>query len=70
MRDLTREILEHIRRTFSSLPGDVEDRLQVAVEMEEPGSAARGALETLLKLRMCKVYLEPISGRSSESRKL
>src|SRR5512141_1207842 len=49
MHDLTNEILELIRRTPSSLPKDVEDRLRVAIEKEEPGSAARGALETILK---------------------
>jgi len=49
MRDLTHEILELIRRTSSSLPPDVEKRLRTAIEKEEPGSAARGALETILK---------------------
>lgn len=49
MRDLTNEIVELIRRTSSSLPKDVEDRLRVAVEKEAPGSAARGALETVMK---------------------
>jgi len=49
MRDLTNEILELIRFTSSSLPPDVEERLKAAVEKEEPGSAARGALETIMK---------------------
>lgn len=49
MRDLTHEILELIRRTSSSLPADVEKRLRESIEKEEPGSAARGALETILK---------------------
>lgn len=49
MRDLTNEILELIRRTSSSLPKDVEDRLRASVEKEEPGSAARGAFETILR---------------------
>src|SRR5512144_626913 len=49
MRDITNEILELIRRTSSSLPKDVEDRLRASIEKEEPGSAARGALETILK---------------------
>lgn len=49
MRDLTKEIVELIRRTSSSLPPDVEKRLREAVEKEAPGSAARGALETILK---------------------
>jgi fumarate hydratase, class I len=47
--DLTEKILELIRRTSSSLPADVEDRLKASIEKEEPGSAARGALETILK---------------------
>ena len=49
MRDLTHEILELIRRTSSSLPADVEKRLRESIEKEEPGSAARGALETIMK---------------------
>jgi len=49
MRDLTNEILELIRRTSSDLPPDVEKSLRAAVEKEAPGSAARGALETILK---------------------
>jgi tartrate dehydratase alpha subunit/fumarate hydratase class I-like protein len=49
MRDLTNEILELIRRTSSSLPKDVEERLWTSIEKEESGSAARSALETILK---------------------
>ena len=48
-KDITNEILELIRRTSSSLPKDVEERLRASVEKEEPGSAARGALETIMK---------------------
>lgn len=47
--DLTEKILELIRRTSSSLPKDIEDRLRAAVEKEEPDSAARGAMETIVK---------------------
>ena len=47
--DLTEKILELIRRTSSSLPADVEARLKASIEKEEPGSAARGALETIMK---------------------
>jgi fumarate hydratase class I len=47
--DLTEKILELIRRTSSSLPPDVEKRLRESIEKEAPGSAARGALETILK---------------------
>jgi len=49
MRDLTSEILELIRRTSSDLPPDVEKQLGLAVGKESPGSAARGAFETILK---------------------
>lgn len=47
--DLTNEILELIRRTSTDLPADVEERLRAAVEKEAPGSAARGALETIIQ---------------------
>ena len=49
MQDLTEAILELVRRTSTDLPADVEASLRRAVEVEEPGSAARGALETILK---------------------
>jgi fumarate hydratase class I len=49
MQDLTEHILELIRLTSTDLPPDVETRLRQAVEDEEPGSAARGALETILQ---------------------
>jgi fumarate hydratase class I len=48
MRDLTQEILELVRLTSTKLPPDVEKKLREAVEIEEPGSAARGAMETIL----------------------
>ncbi len=49
MQDLTEPLLELIRRTATDLPPDVEQALRQSVEDEEPGSAARGALETILK---------------------
>ena len=49
MQDLTPQILELIRRAATDLPPDVEESIRQAVEREEPGSAARGALETILK---------------------
>jgi len=49
MQDLSESILELIRRTSTDLPPDVEARLRQSVENEAPGSAARGALETILK---------------------
>lgn len=49
MRDLSNEILELIRRVSSDLPQDVEERLHAAVGKEAPGSAARGAMEAVIK---------------------
>ena len=46
--DLTSEILELIRFTSTNLPPDVEKKLRAAVGQEEPGSAAKGALETIV----------------------
>jgi fumarate hydratase class I len=46
--DLTSEILELIRFSSTNLPPDVEDKLRTAVEQEEPGSAAHGALNTIV----------------------
>jgi fumarate hydratase class I len=61
MRDFTKEILELIRRTSSSLPPDVEQRLREAVEKEAPGSAARGALETIMKnIELSRAQSTPI----------
>jgi len=49
MRDLTENILELVRLAATDLPPDVEASLRQAVEREAPGTAARGALETILK---------------------
>ena len=49
MKDLTEPILELIRLAATDLPPDVESSLRQATENEAPGSAARGALETILK---------------------
>jgi fumarate hydratase, class I len=49
MQDLTEPILELVRLASTDLPPDVEKSLRQAVEQEEPGSAARSALETILK---------------------
>ncbi|MFZ4618145.1 MAG: fumarate hydratase, partial [Rectinemataceae bacterium] len=46
--DITDKVLELIRRTSTDIPPDVEASLRKAVLVEEPGSAARGALETIL----------------------
>jgi fumarate hydratase class I len=61
MKDYTNEILELIRLTSTSLPSDVEERLKAAVEKEEPGSAARGALETIMKnVELARAQSTPI----------
>lgn len=49
MRDITEAILELIRLAATDLPPDVESGLRRALDQEETGSAARGALETILK---------------------
>ncbi|MCI0521732.1 MAG: fumarate hydratase [Chloroflexi bacterium] len=49
MQDLSEHILELIRLAATNLPPDVEKALRQALEQEEPGSAARGAMETILK---------------------
>ena len=48
MQDLTAQILELVRLAATDLPSDVEKSLEEAAVCEEPGSAARGALETIL----------------------
>lgn len=48
MQDLTSEILELVRLTSTDLPPDVEAALREATQAEEPGSAARNALDTIL----------------------
>ncbi len=49
MQDLSKEILELIKRTSTDLPEDVESKLRAAQADEENGSAAWGALDTILK---------------------
>lgn len=49
MPEITGAILELIRLTATSLPPDVEDALRQAAGQEEPGSAARATLETILE---------------------
>lgn len=61
MQDLTAPVLELIRLAATDLPPDVEAGLREAVEQEEPGSAARGALETILKnVEMARQNSTPI----------
>ncbi len=61
MRDVTEYILELVRLAATDLPPDVERRLRQAVEREAPGSAARGALETiLLNVELARANQTPI----------
>ena len=47
--DLTQRFLELIRRTSTDLRPDIEQALLAAREREADGSAARGALDTIIK---------------------
>ncbi len=49
MQDLTDAFVELIRRAATQLPADMQKALRDAKEQEEPGSAAEGALDTILK---------------------
>ncbi|MEA3336442.1 MAG: fumarate hydratase [Chloroflexota bacterium] len=49
MQDLTDAFVELIRRTATDLAPDMESSLAEAREQEEPGSAAEGALDTILQ---------------------
>jgi fumarate hydratase class I len=49
MRDLSKELLELIRLTSTDLPPDVEAGLRDARAREKPGSAAIGALDSILE---------------------
>ena len=49
MQDLTEQILELVRLAATSLPPDVEKALRKSVGQEETGSAAKGALETIIE---------------------
>ena len=61
MQDLTEYILELVRMAATDLPPDVEKALRESVEREEPGSAARGALETIIKnVEMARADSTPI----------
>lgn len=47
--DLTDAFVELVRRASTMLPADMEHALQEARDREESGSAAQGALDTILK---------------------
>lgn len=59
--NLTKEILELVRFTSTNLPPDIEKRLRAAKEEEDTGSAAEGALDTILKnVEMARENSTPI----------
>jgi fumarate hydratase class I len=61
MQDLTDVLVELIRRTSTLLPADMENALHRARENEEPGSAAQGALDTILQnVEMSRASSSPI----------
>jgi len=49
MQDLTDALIELVRRASTLLPADMEKAIAESKEREEEGSAARGALDTILK---------------------
>lgn len=49
MQDLTEAFVELIRRAATQLPADMEEAIRRAKQHEEPGSAAEGAIDTILK---------------------
>ncbi len=59
--DLTEQILELVRLTSTDLPSDVEEKLRTSKEQEVEGSAAEGALKTILKnVEMARENSTPI----------
>jgi fumarate hydratase, class I len=59
--DLTEQILELVRLTATDLPPDVEKTLQRSRDQEDEGSAARGALNTILEnVKMARENSTPI----------
>lgn len=49
MQDLTDAFVELVRRVSTSLPADMEKAIKAAKSREEANSAAKGALDTILK---------------------
>ena len=61
MDDSLEPFVELVRRASTDLPADVEAALRVAHDREEPGSAAAGALETVLEnVALARVNSTPI----------
>ena len=48
MEDLTKHFLELVRLAATDLAPDIESSLRDAADREEPGSAARGAMDTIV----------------------
>ncbi len=59
--DLTDAFVELVRRAATDLPADMEKALRQAKDQEEPGSAAEGALDSILKnVRLARQNATPI----------
>ena len=59
--DLTEQILELVRLTSTDLPPDIEEKLRKSKEQEIEGSAAEGAMNTILKnVEMARENSTPI----------
>jgi fumarate hydratase class I len=59
--DLTAQILEFVRLTATDLPPDVEKKLRQSRDEEAKGSAAQGALDTIIKnVEMARENSTPI----------
>ena len=61
MQDITEHLVELVKSTSTDLPADIEQALKAACAGEEPGSAAKGALETILEnVTMSRETARPI----------
>lgn len=61
MEDLTKHFLELVRFTATDLAPDIEKSLREAADREEAGSAARGAMETIINnVEMARENSSPI----------
>ena len=61
MQDLTNAFVELIRRASTQLPADMERALREARDKEESGSAAQGALDTIIEnVDMARRLTSPI----------
>lgn len=59
--DLTDQLVELVRRAATRLPADMENALSDAQDQEDKGSAAEGALDTiLLNVKMAREHSTPI----------